>query len=55
MTLEEALHILCDTHTRDHPDLGYEIPYGNMPPPYISMHEYVEAWGVVRKHIKYHQ
>lgn len=55
MTIEEALNILCESHTRDHPELGYEIPMGALPPRYINQSDYVEAWGVVRKHIKFHE
>lgn len=56
MTLYEALAILCQVHTRSHPELGFIIEIGaspesaaHVPGPMKSVHDYVAAWEIVRK------
>lgn len=55
MTLKEALAILCQVHTRPHPELGFIIE--NTPPeeamhlpgPMKDVYDYEEAWRVARE------
>jgi hypothetical protein len=50
MTLIEALNILADSHTRDDHAVGFTV--SAMADQFqASRAEYVEAWGVVRKHL----
>lgn len=52
MTLDQAIRIVCDGHTRDDPRIGYTVE--SMPQvrfgPY-SPEDYVKAWGVLRAHV----
>lgn len=56
MTLKEALAILCQVHTRSHPELGFIIEMSAtpeeakyVPGPMKSVFDYEEAWSVVRR------
>ena len=55
MTLKEALAILCQVHTRPHPDLGFIIESStpeealHLPGPMKSVFDYEAAWELVRK------
>jgi hypothetical protein len=58
MTLKEALAVLCQVHTRPHPDLGFivenmAIPEEalHLPGPMKNVHDYDHAWEVVRKEV----
>ncbi len=55
MTLKEALAVLCQVHTRSHPELGFIIEPRvtpeealHLPGPMKTIYDYDEAWEVVR-------
>ncbi len=50
MTLQEALKVLCEVHTKDDDQLGYVILYGATPRLEHDHSRYMEAWNVVRWH-----
>lgn len=56
MTLKEALAVLCQVHTRSHPELGFIIEPRqtpeealHLPGPMKSVFDYEQAWEVVRR------
>ena len=58
MTLKEALAILCQVHTRSHPELGFIIEPRvtpeealHLPGPMENVFDYEEAWTIVRKEV----
>lgn len=57
MTLKEALAILCQVHTRSHPELGFIIEAStpedalHLPGPMRSVFDYETAWEIVRKEV----
>lgn len=52
MTLTEALHILCEAHTRDDDKIGFTVSPGAiahyMP---RNVEKYIEAWKVARDNV----
>ena len=44
-----ALGVLIEAHTHDDPQTGFVVDMGALPPTWISSHDYVEAWTIVRK------
>lgn len=58
MTLPEALAILCQVHTRSHPEFGFIIESRTtpeealkLPGPMKNVFDYEMAWEVVRKEV----
>lgn len=57
MTLKQALAVLCQVHTRPHPELGFIVESASLeealhlPGPMKSVYDYEEAWAVVRAEI----
>ena len=53
MTLDRALYILAQVHTRDDVQTGFNVQMGAMPDYFApcSHSEYVEAWKAVREHV----
>ena len=58
MTLKEALAILCQVHTRSHPEFGFIIEDVTsleeaimLPGPMKSVFDYEMAWEVVRREV----
>lgn len=51
MTLDMALSVLATSHTRDDDFSGFVIE-GNRQRMHWPDHEYVEAWKVVRQHLR---
>ena len=56
MTLKEALAILCQVHTRSHPELGFIVESRctpeealHIPGPMKDVYDYETAWEVVRR------
>jgi hypothetical protein len=55
MTLDKALHILAEVHTRDDDLTGFVVEWAPSPSFMwqFSKAEYFEAWRTVRAHIHY--
>lgn len=57
MNLKEALAILCQVHTRPHPDLGFIIEAStpeealHLPGPMRYVFDYEQAWEIVRREV----
>lgn len=52
MTLNEALHILVQIHTRDDDGVGFTFSHiADVTLPWFSSTEYAEAWRTVREHL----
>ena len=52
MPLGAALQILCDVHTRDNPEIGFELMMGATYEPHahwFAPEEYLRAWEAVRR------
>lgn len=51
MTLDEALQILAESHTRDDDFSGFTVESTRDPLGRWTRYEYVEAWKAVRQHL----
>jgi hypothetical protein len=51
MSLDKALFILADTHTRDDDLAGFVVMAGARPEFRFSQSDYIQAWGTVRRHL----
>lgn len=52
MTLDRALVILADVHTRDDDLAGFLVEVGPTFMLRYGQDEYIEAWRIVREHIR---
>ena len=55
MGLNEAMHIVTETHTRDDWRIGFVVEIGAGPDSVTcrwSPSEYMEAWRVLREHLR---
>jgi len=55
MNIRDALSVLVEIHTADDSQLGFAVRMGATPEPHHLRHdgEYIEAWGVVRDHLRH--
>ncbi len=54
MSLDEAMHIITETHTRDDRQAGFVVEVGasyHSPTCRWSPDEYMEAWRTMRRHL----
>ena len=51
MSLEAALEMLVEVHTRDDDLVGYQVMMGAQPRTWHNRGRYLEAWEVARRHI----
>ena len=49
MTLEQAIRVLCEIHTRDDFGVGFQVVMEPRFSPWITQDHYVKAWRVVRE------